>query len=68
MIIVKTKMKTLPDVCAKCHFYRKAGRNDFRLHPECTATTVRGTANVLRISPTKERAEWCPLREVSDHD
>lgn len=58
MIVIKTKMRRMPDKCIKCKLYitsRKIGGD-----PVCRAEDYR----VVR-TPTKGRPAWCPLKEIT---
>lgn len=68
MIVVKTKMRKIPDCCRKCIFYdsliseypwRVSNKNDGC----CTALSNRATHNII---VSRERLKNCPLVEETE--
>ena len=64
MIVVKTRMRKVPDACVACTYYMS--RNDaFYDNPACAAIGGYGGYGKQINRPTKpsiERPRWCPLR------
>jgi hypothetical protein len=79
MIYIKTRMRKIPECCAKCGKYVPSKLVDSSRGPFGDGEWVQsdrlcladGTCVVISgIEPTKERPAWCPLvdREERDND
>jgi hypothetical protein len=69
VIIVKTTLRGIPKTCRKCPFYTPKYRGiesyDGRMFAACKGMTAWLPAGrAMEIHPSKERADFCPLREV----
>ena len=70
MIIVKTKMKKLPETCSKCKFGKTTWTRGFGNIKTCVITNKDIDYD---FSPEKGnwcyvKPEWCPLVEVSNEE
>ena len=66
MIVVKTRMRSIPEACAKCTYYLSSYDTYYDM-PGCTAIggySVCGKP--IRIKPTKQRPKWCPIMEAEE--
>lgn len=65
MIVIKTRMRSLPKSCSRCAYYMLSPYTVYGC-PACGAIGgYRGYGKQLGdIKTTKKRAKWCPLSEV----
>lgn len=73
MIVIKTRMRTMPVSCHVCPFYRPRGDNPIYDRACCGAKITYSKEgkpinpwNKERYKTTKERPTWCPLEEGYD--
>ena len=66
MIVVKTKMRSIPKMCVQCSYYLRSSHT-FHGRPACVAVAAFKESSwkaLDGVQTTKERAQWCPLMEV----
>ena len=63
MIIIKTRMRAIPDSCHQCSYYMRK-TDTWYGEPACGAIgDRRGAGKIIYVKPYKERPRWCPLRD-----
>lgn len=72
MIVVKTRLQKIPDSCHRCPYYHAHALEAWNKEKfsVCSAVHGYGIGKVVEgIKTTKERAEWCPMKEQeAQHD
>lgn len=64
MIVVKTRMRGIPDTCSKCSYYRSRGASHWDL-PTCGAVGGYGIyGKQIEGMVCQTKMYWCPLVEV----
>ena len=68
MIVIKTRMRSIPTACVHCRYYVSRNLSDYDM-PGCKAVSgyPEGKALQMRYAytpVTTARPKWCPLREV----
>lgn len=63
MILIKTKMRKIPKCCSRCSMYAPGQTKGWYAEGVCTADYYRYLG---RTRVSKERASFCPLKEVAD--
>lgn len=64
MIVVKTRMKLMPETCAKCSYYMRKSDTWYCDHACSAIGGRRGAGKIINIKPCKDRPKWCPLIEI----
>ena len=73
MIVIKTRLRTIPATCCLCPYYLRASKTYFGA-PACGAADGLEDGKPLYVSnrqkskfiqPTKERPKWCPLVKIA---
>ena len=64
MIVVKTKMREIPECCCACGYYHSKNMSIFDNSTCHAVATFRGYGKLIETQATKDRPKWCPLKEV----
>ncbi len=72
MIVVKTRIKSIPRGCSKCSFYLRRTQTIYD-RPACMAMPAYGQdgkpinpSHAVLIMSTKGRPNWCPIIEIRE--